>query len=587
MTLGRGRATGIRGHVHAHAAALRGWTRHEDGQLMSRLMRCKREEWYLARARLAEGAGLRRAGILVHFVRAGAVVDQRCVWLHGPGGAGHRGELLGWVRTPKTATHMQLSIVGDALPAQIAAIEFNEVSERDPKCHPLANIPRWSTYRTPFTIQRVVLPTELRALAPLIDGLEVQLAERSATLADLSRMTRGAACVLEPNWTKACKLTLADIERLAAAAWLIVDLETLSRLVAGAGLADAEIVTDAAPHGLMSARVEYADVPTRGLALQDVVPYSVIDDVGHFRMRAIRASRSWRHYADDVGFATLLSSETPWERQHADVLSAVRAVGGGELITTDLPWLVAGRHGRLLAPAIAEHLVRMHLTAPIKEHVQYWNRWGDMNVIVRDIADLASRYAPLHAVRWAGNSVGVAHLGLALRPADGPARRHLLIRTGRIDTRVVHAGLPPEPMMIFMKWLAREARERTPWAGRHLTQTAVTWQFDTADGLKYATHFDAADPPAGVAMEVINLRLPQAGGVAPAGAPANAIVFEQDEGLHGDASLIFQDTLTNRLRRFIERRSSGWRSAPHRTSKTSLPSTAGAAPAATGHEKPL
>ena len=162
------RTTGIRGGVRAHAAALRGWTRHADGRLVTRPLRCKREEWYLARARPAGDAKSRRVAVLVQYLRTGAVVGQRCLWLHAVHGAGRNAELLGWLQTPKTATHLQLCVPGDALPAQIAEIAFHNVSERDPKCHPLANVPRWSTYRTPFTVQRVVLPNELRGLAPLL-----------------------------------------------------------------------------------------------------------------------------------------------------------------------------------------------------------------------------------------------------------------------------------------------------------------------------------------------------------------------------------------------------------------------------------
>lgn len=552
MAARRSKVTGIRGDVRAHAAALRGWTRHGDGRLVSPPMRCKREEWYLARARPVGGAGLARMAVLVQFLRQGTVVGQRCVWLHAVSGAGPGAELLGWLQTPDVATHLQLSVADKALPAQIAGITFHEVSERDPKCHPLANIPRWSTCRTPFTIRRIVLPTELSGLTSLLDWADVQVVETPESREELWRLARGAACVVAPRWVKELKLTLADLENVASAAWLLVDLDTLARAVAQAGLADAELVTHQAEHGLMSARVEYADVPTRGLALQDVVPYTVLDGAGHFSVRAIKASKSWRRYADDVGFATLLAGETPWAQKHGDVLSAVRAIGGGELIATDLPWLVAGQHGRLLAPRIAEHLLRMHLAAPLKEHTQYWNRWGDMNVIVRDIADLASRYAPLRAVRWAGPDAAVAHLGVALVPPAAPATRQVMIRTGRIDSLAIHDGLPSEPMMIFMKWLAREVREQTAWAQRHLSATSVVWQFDAADGLKYATQFDAAAATPGVATDVVRVRL--VGGTETAAPGAGRVIaLQQDEGLHGDGSLALLDTLTSRLRRVIER----------------------------------
>ena len=192
----------------------------------------------------------------------------------------------------------------------------------------------------------------------------------------------------------------------------------------------------------------------------------------------------------------------------------MRAVGGGELIVTDLPWLVAGGETPLLAPRVAEHLLRMHLAAPIKEHVQYWNRWDNADTVVRDIADLARRYAPLRAVRWASADAALVHLGLTLVPADAASGRHLIVATGRIDNCAIHDGVPPEPMMIFMKWLAREVREQTDWAREYLSGLRVIWQFDAADGRKYAANYDAADAATDRAPAVVRVHM---GGVAARG----------------------------------------------------------------------
>jgi hypothetical protein len=125
----------------------------------------------------------------------------------------------------------------------------------------------------------------------------------------------------------------------------------------------------------------------------------------------------------------------------------------------------------------------------------------------------------------------------------------VFIRTGRIDQRDPHDGLPAEPLMIFMKWLAREAREQTPWAQRHLNHQAVTWQFDTAEGLKYAVQYDAASDFTGVPTEVVHMRLGTSGDAA---SDSATIVFSQDEGLHGDGALEFQESLTRHLRARIE-----------------------------------
>ncbi len=290
---------------------------------------------------------------------------------------------------------------------------------------------------------------------------------------------------------------------------------------------------------------------TRGFALQDVVPYSWSDVAGQWGLRELRANRSWRRYADQAGFATLLSSETPWEAKHGDVLSAQRAVGGGELIATDLPWLVAGRFGPLVAPRLAAHLLRMHLAAPIEDHIQYWTRWDAGNVVVRDLADLARRYAGLQAVRWTDAPAGMARLGISLTSGTQPASRHTIIETGRIDAAGIHDGLPPEPMAIFMKWLARLVRESDKWARRHLADQIVTWQFDTADGRKYAANYDdlvAASLPPGRAVHVC-LRLDDQ-----PPPPRGTIVLPADEGLLGDGSLAFQDNLTRRLRTCLAHR---------------------------------
>jgi hypothetical protein len=528
---------------------LRPWSWNGRPELVSDPVRCARDQWYLVRARLTDGARLTQPTLLAVFFSNGEALRQRCLRLLAGPGPDH--ELLGWLETPPGATHLQVCIPDPAVRERLTEVVFHKVSERDPKCHPLANVPRWSSCRPPFAIRRVALPSGLGELKELLGGVQVELRASPRSLAELAGWARGAACVLDPQWVNNLKLTWADLERLAATSWLLADLDTTARLAAQAGVAKAELVTHVAAHGLMSARAEYADVPTRGLALQDVVPYATWDPAGGFCARAIRADASWRQYADRVGFATLLACETPWAQKHGDVLSAIRAVGGGELIATDLPWLVAGHHGPLLAPRLAAHLLRMHLAEPLADHVQYWNRWEDADVVVRDIADLAGRYPPLRTVRWASADPALAHLGVTLAQSGGRPTRQVIIRTGRIDNLSAHDGLPPEPMMILMKWLAREVREQTPWARRHLTDSVVTWQFDTADGLKYAVQFDAAESPGGQKPAVVRVRI---GGPAEPreGAAGLTIRLTQDEGLFGDRSVEFQDTLMRSLRRVIE-----------------------------------
>ncbi len=521
-------------------------------------VRCQRHQWYLVRARLAETATAGRSLLQVTFLRDDVVVARQCVWLWGnptTGGSGFPAfELLGWFETPADATHLRLELPATPEPGPITALTMHPVAERDPKCHPLAAVPRWNAYRPPFPLERVVLPASLETLVGCLAGVETQVVREPASAAQLAALARRAACVLEPDWVDRLGLTLGDLARIAAQSWLLVDLATFARLVAQTGTTVAQVVTHRSEHGLMSARVEYADAPTRGFALQDVLPYSTADERRRFAVRGIRSSRAWRRYADAEGFATLLAAETPWEREHGDVLSAIRAVDGGELLVTDLPWLVAGQLGPALAPRLAAHLLRMHLGLPLADHLQYWNRWGAGDVLVRDIADMPLRFPELRTARWAATGGGLARLGLTLPAFHGPPRRHVLIQTGRIDRADAHDGLPAEPMLIFMKWLAREARENTPWARRCLADQTVTWQFDTREGLKYVVEFDAAATlPAACTTAVSAVTLPRPVDDCTAHrAVAPAIAFENDEGLHGDGSLEFQDKLVARLRSVIE-----------------------------------
>jgi len=196
------------------------------------------------------------------------------------------------------------------------------------------------------------------------------------------------------------------------------------------------------------------------------------------------------------------------------------------------------------------------LGLPIDDSQQYWNRWQDGEVVVRDIADLARRYPNVRAVRWKSETPGLSHLGLHLTVPPGPDSRHIVLRTGRIDTLEPHNGLPPEPMMILMRWLARESSEQTEWARRALNRTAVTWQFDTADGLRYAPHFDAAGEFADYAdCRTVSLRC----GEAPANAVAasDSIEIPWQPGIHGDGSLELQARLTTVVRDLLDHRREG------------------------------
>jgi hypothetical protein len=556
------------GGLQVQANVVRRWRWSPAGELLSAPVRCKREQWYLARGYLADGVVEGSPAVLLKFLHEGEAVSQRWVALRAVAQA-RRGEaLLGWVQAPEDATYLQVCLPETPGATRFDRLLLHPVAECDPKCHPLANVPRWSSCRPVFPIERIVLPASLEVLAERLTGLAVELVGAPRSLGKLAARAIGAACVIDGQWVRELGLELADLERVAAGSWLIVDLETLAMLVdraasarsrtGSAGLAHAKTVTYNAEHEIMAARVAYADVPTRGFALEDVIPYATLAGETVFRTRVLRASMGWKRYAAETGFATLLASETPWEEKCGDVLSAARAIDHGELIVTDLPWLVAGQHGRLLAPRLAEHLLRMHLGGPIADSMQYWNRWDDCRAMVRDVADMPRWYPPLRAVRWASEQRGLARLGITLPAAGAPAYgRHLMVCTGRIDRGARHDGVPPEPMVIFMKWLAREVRERTRWATRYLADTVVTWQFDTADGLEYALHYDsAAGVATGLPLSTLLLRADGGRAEHQAVRPTDPVLpvwmLPADAGIFGDDSLRYQADLTGRLRRWIE-----------------------------------
>ena len=333
---------------------------------------------------------------------------------------------------------------------------------------------------------------------------------------------------------------------------MIIDLATFAELLNASGETTVKLVTRSSENEIMSARAEYADVPTRGFAMQDVFPYSTVRDGSTFETRVLQKTGAWKAYARRTDFASILTSETPWENRCGDILCAMRAFDLGELIVSDVPWLAAGELGPSLAPELTRHLLRMMLDMPVSDTVQYWNHWDDCAVLVRDLSETPKRYPPVRTVRWANESPELAHLGLALPAEDEPAQRVLMINSGRIDRRGAHDGVPPEPMAIFMKWLTRERREDTRWARRHLADTTVIWQFDTADGLKYATQFDSAAWLAEANITSLAVRTAPGGQFA-IGRGSSVLEVPHDVGIHGDRSLAFQAELTVRLRKWIER----------------------------------
>jgi hypothetical protein len=107
-----------------------------------------------------------------------------------------------------------------------------------------------------------------------------------------------------------------------------------------------------------------------------------------------------------------------------------------------------------------------------------------------------------------------------------------------------------------MKFLARDARERTAWARRYLSRLTVVWQFDTAAGVRYASGY----PPAGPDLIAHSLQLRAEGpGFGSVGRSHRAVqgglpaALDWDEGLLGDGALEYQARLERKLRTLIER----------------------------------
>lgn len=536
------------------------WTR--GGSLLSQPIRCKREQWYLVRGRARSGESNGAVDLQAIFLDEEGAGVSRHLRLLPAGSAGPSGppptparELLEWVQTTPEARHLGVNLPDEAAD-KLDRLTLHPIADPAPACHPSAQVPRWSNYRPPFPIETVFLPESLASLGDILPDVCIRWLGPVRSVKSLAARVRGGACVLDPQWPRRFGWSLNDLESLTAQPCrLIIDLQTLALSLRQARRAATEILTCRSRHDLMAARVTWAAVETRGFALEDVLPLSILTPAGGFATRALRATPSWKCYARRAGVAPLLSSETPWSSRCRDVLSAARTIGSGRLIATDLPWLLAGFHGPLLVPHLAAHLLRMHLAQPLDEAARYWNRWEDERIVLRDLADLARRYPPMHAVRWAARE-GLAQLGLCVRePGPRPVRRHLMICTGRIDQAAPHDGVAPEAMAIFLQWLVREISENTPWA-RNLKETAVTWQFEAATGLRYIPAYSSAAtlelPPPDAVLTVADTG-PGAPTTIDRVAGTTRLRLDLSPGVCGDRSLLVQQELAQHLRLWIER----------------------------------
>lgn len=511
---------------------------------------CPPEQWYVAHFRSPTAAP--PPMLTVRLFRGTRAIGQIC-----PAPIAVRPQdprhWLAWFQAPRNCKQFSLELHHAADDLPIVAPEVRAVGERDAKCHPAANTPSWTAHRPALAINTVWLPPELESLAALAPELRFRTIDPALSFAKLDHAIRGAAVVLNAATVARLQLRFASLSRLASHAQVLVDLEGFLSVLTREGFAGLTLGDCCCGHSLTTARVAYADHPTRGFALMDTFPYGEIDDLHGFVQRAIVGKPAWKRFADATACATLLESQTHSSARSGHVLCAAQPVERGELICTDLPQLTALPRHRQIAPRLARHALRTLLGLPVPDHYQYWNRWDEAPVVVRDIADVGRRYAPLRTVRWSAADDGAALLGLELAPTSrgGPLRR-IVLDTGRIDQLSPHDGVPPEPMMILMKHLAREAREAASWTRRDLQDTSLVWRFESRAGTKYVSQYDSAAHLAPAEAGELVLRIRTA--AAPADAPeAPTHRLRADPGLFGDGAFEVLDELYDLIRDALRR----------------------------------
>ncbi|MCH7870304.1 MAG: hypothetical protein IID33_01260 [Planctomycetes bacterium] len=547
------------GGVVASPRLVRGFRWQTDGELVCAPLRCRKEQWYFMRCRPRPDARIGCTEIHVCFQSAGEPIGKRRILLQPIAGDGPVTDLYGWFETPEDATHFSLRIAAGESTGLFDHIGVFPTNERAAISHPAANIPLRS-YRPPDTARRVWLPSSLESIAGDLAGQEIEIKSIPRSSKALIGLVRGSTWVLDPKWVSRLRLGWDDLERAASVSCMIVDLDTVATLLARDRSLKIAVKRRKSDRELPCAKVVYADATTRGFALHDVIPYATIEPDGGFATRTMNGDRTWREYADQSGFAPLLSYAQSANDDRPDLLSAAMPVGSGELIASDLPWLVAGMHGPLVAPRLARHLLRMHLGGPFEDHLQYWAPTREPHVLLREIAEMQRHFPALRPLRWSTGDEGIMHLGLSLENgAVNGSSRHVVIQTGRIDHHPGATSLPAEAMMCFMKHLAAEARDATDWSRRNLAGLNVTWQFDSAADRQFRHVFASAQAvhtAAHTAPRVVCLVDEELGRVPESMIDgAKLLRIDVRHGVLGDGSIEYQRVLSRLL--FRELRASG------------------------------
>lgn len=558
------------GGVRVSESRLRAWQWNGGANDLSEPVRCRQNQWYLVRVRASRSCDDLPPGLGVRFLRATEPFPFRRIEMS-PLGDESAAEMLGWVQSPNGATHVCLALQGDpAREAAYTSVELHPLDESEPGGHPCANVPRWSSYPLTTKVSRLVGPAPLARVAEWLPGVSFERVTPGRTTSlDASRL-RDAAILIDRPLLRGLGLDFANLLRLAANSMVVVDLEAFAALMSRSRLRDIGLCSASDRHAVMGARNLYAAAATRGFALQDVFPYGETIGQKRFSLRGLRRCRSLKSLARELQLITLLESCTPTDPSDRAVLSAMIPAGPGALMISDVPWLAAKEDRELAAPRIMRHLLRMMFGEALAEGVQYWRASQDIGVLLRDIGDLPRRYPPLQAARWASESPGVARIGLTLAApgirnetgttrargsGNSPAPGAIVIDTGRIDAADWHDGLPAEPMIIFMRWLAREAREQTNWYRESVGDRRVTWLFETAQGRQYVSQFPSAgalnggsDANGSPRLHRVRMRF---GSGAPSTRDVHTLWLPRVKGLLGDDSLEWQAMLHHRVARLL------------------------------------
>ncbi len=525
---------------------IRPWQWRRDAVGLRSAVACAADQWYFVDAETDGPAAL----LTVTYSCEGRRLSRATAQLEPCGGNGRQ---IGWMKSPPHADCIDVSIAveGDPPRGGVAHLGLHPVDDVCAVGHPSANTPRWSDLTGGAAAPAVLLPGELSALREWLEP-HATVERINGELLRPERVPRRAIVIIDA--ARGPALTWRTLQALSRRARVVVDLATMSTALAQAGVASFAARRRAWRAGVPAARVVEACAATRGFALEDALPCAWLGDCGRFRVRTLGGPRAWKRCADRLGMRPLLTLSSPDGEGEHETIAAASA--DGDLVVTDLPWMLAGRFGPMLAPRVAAYALRAMLGLAVADDAHFWTPGLDPDLVVRDVADLARRYPTLRAVRWRDAADGVHRLGLTTA-TPGASTAHLMLHTGRADAPA--RSVAPEAMMVWMRRQASEPargvsepllRARHARAAGRPTEVAVTWQFDSGAGGAYLTMFDsAAELPVGPARHVAVV----AAGTERIAGCDEAIECAARVGLLGDGSIEVQEELGRALADVVRR----------------------------------